>query len=43
MGVPRKIAKGMLDHDGTDPELIEDGERFVVRLWKEPGRAAQGA
>ena len=43
MGVPRKIVKGMLDHNGTDPELIEDGERFVVRLWKEPRRAAQGA
>jgi ATP-dependent DNA helicase RecG len=33
MGVPRKIIKGMLEHDGTEPELIEDGER-IVRLLK---------
>ena len=36
MGVPRKIIRGMLDHNGTDPEFIEDGERLIVRLWKEP-------
>jgi len=35
MGVPRKIIRGMLDHNGTEPELIEDGERFTVRLLKE--------
>jgi len=35
MGVPRKIIRGMLDHNGTEPEFIEDGERFIVRLWKE--------
>ena len=34
MGIPRKIVKGMLAHNGTEPELIEDGEQFVVRLWK---------
>lgn len=34
MGVPRKIVKGMLDHNGTMPQLIEDGERFIVRLLK---------
>lgn len=34
MGVPRKIVKGMLEHNGTMPELIEDGERFIVRLLK---------
>ena len=32
MGVPRKIIKKMLEHNGTIPELIEDGERFIVRL-----------
>jgi ATP-dependent DNA helicase RecG len=40
MGVPRKIVRGMLDHNGTEPDLVEDGERFVVRLWRdkhEPG------
>ena len=35
MGVPRKIIRGMLDHNGTNPDFIEDGERFIVRLWKE--------
>ncbi|MGM0486690.1 MAG: ATP-binding protein [Planctomycetota bacterium] len=34
MGIPRKIVKGMLSHNGTEPELIEDGEQFIVRLWK---------
>jgi ATP-dependent DNA helicase RecG len=32
MGVPRKIVKGMLEHNGTEPDLVEDGERFIVRL-----------
>ena len=35
MGVPRKIIRGMKDHNGTEPELVEDEERFTVRLWKE--------
>lgn len=34
MGVPRKIVKAMREHNGTEPDLIEDGERFMVRLWK---------
>ncbi len=38
MGIPRKIVRGMLVHNGTEPELIEDGERFMVRLWKESGK-----
>lgn len=35
MGVRRKIVAGMLDHNGKDPDLIEDrdAERFTVRLW----------
>lgn len=33
MGVPRKIVQGMLKHNGTTPELIEDDELFTVRLW----------
>ena len=36
MGVPRKIIRGMREHNGTEPELIEDDERFTVRLWKDP-------
>ena len=35
LGVPRKIVEGMRQHNGTDPDLIEDGDRFIVRLWKE--------
>ena len=34
MGVPRKIVRGMMEHNGTDPDLEEEGERFTVRLWK---------
>lgn len=33
MGVPRKIIKGMLEHNGTRPELLEQGEQFTVRLF----------
>ena len=32
MGVPRKIVKCMREHNGTEPVLIEEGERFTVRL-----------
>lgn len=34
MGVPRKIIRGMREHNGTEPDLIEDDEQFTVRLWK---------
>ena len=33
MGVPRKIVKGMKEHNGTEPDLIELDERFGVRLY----------
>lgn len=33
MGIPRKIIKGMQAHNGSMPELIEDGERFNLRLF----------
>lgn len=33
MGVPRKIVKEMQKHNGTSPDLIEDQELFMVRLW----------
>jgi ATP-dependent DNA helicase RecG len=36
LGVPRKIVQGMLAHNGTEPDLIEEEHRFIVRLWKEP-------
>lgn len=36
MGVPRKIIRGMKAHNGTDPDLIEEDERFTVRLFAGP-------
>jgi len=32
MGIPRKIVSGMREHNGTEPDLIELDERFLVRL-----------
>ena len=34
MGVPRKIVKCMREHNGTEPVLIEEGERFTLRLMR---------
>jgi predicted HTH transcriptional regulator len=34
LGVPRKIIEGMRAHNGTEPDLIEEESRFLVRLWK---------
>jgi ATP-dependent DNA helicase RecG len=33
MGIPRKIIIGMKAHNATEPELVEDGERFILRLF----------
>jgi ATP-dependent DNA helicase RecG len=35
MGVRNRIIAGMREHNGTEPDLIEEESRFVVRLWKE--------
>jgi len=35
MGIRDKIIPGMRNHNGTEPDLIEEHERFTVRLWKE--------
>ena len=35
LGVPRRIIAGMRAHNGTEPDLIEEDDRFLVRLWKE--------
>ena len=35
MGVRNRIIQSMRDHNGTEPDLIEDEARFTVRLWKE--------
>lgn len=42
MGVPYKLIAGMRSHNGTEPDLIEDDERFVVRLWKRADGTAGG-
>ncbi len=34
MGVRNKIIPGMRAHNGTEPDLIEEQSRFIVRLWK---------
>jgi ATP-dependent DNA helicase RecG len=34
LGVPRKIVEGMRAHNETEPDLVEEESRFVVRLWK---------
>jgi ATP-dependent DNA helicase RecG len=33
MGIPRKIILGMRAHNGTEPELVEDQEQFILRLF----------
>lgn len=33
LGVPRKIIRGMLEHNGTEPDFEERDERLLVRLW----------
>lgn len=34
MGIPRKIVRSMKEHNGTSPDLIEEGEMFTIRLFK---------
>ena len=34
MGVHNTIVPGMREHNGTEPDLIEEEHRFTVRLWK---------
>lgn len=34
MGMRNKVIPGMRTHNDTEPDLIEDENRFVVRLWK---------
>ena len=38
LGVPRKIVAGMRAHNGTEPDLVEDDDRLLVRLWKDARR-----
>lgn len=37
MGVPRKIIKGMKEHNGSDIDLVEEAERFTLRLFANGG------
>ena len=39
MGVRRKIIEAMRAHNGTEVDLEERDDRFVVRLWKRPASA----
>ena len=34
MGVRNRIIESMRTHNGTEPDLVEQEDRFVVRLWK---------
>ena len=43
LGVPRKIIEGMREHNGTEPDLVEEESRFIVRLWKDRIRSAPPA
>ncbi len=38
MGVRNRIIESMRSHNETEPDLIEEDDRFVVRLWKERRR-----
>lgn len=39
MGVRRRIIESMRQHNGTEPDLEEHDDRFVVRLWKQRAAA----
>ena len=36
MGVRNKIIPGMRTHNGTEPDLLAEENRFTVRLWNSP-------
>lgn len=33
MGIPRIIRKGMKEHNGTQPDILVQDERFTIRLY----------
>ena len=33
---------GMRAHNGTEPDLIEEEHRFIVRLWNQAGTGRGG-
>lgn len=36
LGVRKRIIESMRAHNGTDPDLVEEEDRFKVCLWKSP-------
>lgn len=34
MGIPRQIIRGMLEHNGREPDLVAENEQFLLRIWK---------
>ncbi len=42
MGVRNRIIEPMRRHNGTEPDLEEDDDRFVVRLWEGPWTRRNG-
>lgn len=30
----------MREHNGTEPDLVPEEDRFTVRLWRQPARRA---
>ena len=34
MGVRNRIIGSMRRHNRTEPDLVEENDRFIVRLWK---------
>lgn len=43
MGVRNRIIDGMLTHNGTEPDLLDADDRFLVRLWKKRPEADRSA
>ena len=39
MGVRNRIIESMRRHNGTEAELVEEDDRFTVRLWKSPAQS----
>lgn len=35
LGVRNRIIGAMRRHNGTEPDLVEEESRFIVRLWKQ--------
>ena len=35
MGIRNRIIASMRRHNATEPDLVEEDDRFIVRLWKE--------